>query len=536
MALVTITVDIPEGAIWVSPAGGGDGSSEGTPTTLTTANANVTAGSLVVMKGGDYTVAIDPAASGTAGSPIAYVAAPSETPKIISGGQQAIDLTGRQHIIIDGIHIDGGQGNEAGAFSRWVQMSNTHNCEVRNCNMKFANVFGINFVTANTFNWFHHNIFDYVGELGARGTNDVGELFRLFVGQFNLIEYNTFRHGGHNLLQVEDDFNIFRFNDFDNTWSDISGYENGGSQGYSAAEPAGNRSFTVKDCTRCVFEWNTIQKTRWASDSNPPSVALPNALKTEGEDHIFRRNFVFDNISDGISQVLRTETPFSRRVHHYHNSLWGNQDASWILDTGAGGVQTNGNANVWKNNVSFNDGSPQIVIDIGAGVNRDNLIQSNAFCPATGQNFQIGGTTQSVAAWEGAFSGEVDGNITAADPGWVGGDEPRTIADFALASDSPLIDQGGFLTVTVGTGSNSTSMTVADAGYFYDGFGHPKAQGDEIMLAGGGTARITAIDYGTNVLTLDTPLSWSNGEGVAQPFNGAAPDIGAREFEMDPPS
>ena len=42
---------------------------------------------------------------------------------------------------------------------------------------------------------------------------------------------------------------------------------------------------------------------------------------------------------------------------------------------------------------------------------------------------------------------------------------------------------------------------------------------------------ITDVDYGTNVITLDTPLSWAGGTGVSLPFFGTAPDQGAHELE-----
>lgn len=56
--------------------------------------------------------------------------------------------------------------------------------------------------------------------------------------------------------------------------------------------------------------------------------------------------------------------------------------------------------------------------------------------------------------------------------------------------------------------------------------------GDLIQLAGQtGTARIVAIDYAANTLTLDSPLSWAAGTGVGQPYAGAGPDQGAYEYE-----
>src|SRR5207244_7276954 len=72
----------------------------------------------------------------------------------------------------------------------------------------------------------------------------------------------------------------------------------------------------------------------------------------------------------------------------------------------------------------------------------------------------------------GAFVSDT-GNIIA-DPkftNYVGG-------DFTLQSGSPAIGAGTNLTTAVGTGSGSTALTVADAGYFQDGSGIPGVQPD----------------------------------------------------------
>ena len=53
---------------------------------------------------------------------------------------------------------------------------------------------------------------------------------------------------------------------------------------------------------------------------------------------------------------------------------------------------------------------------------------------------------------------------------------------------------------------------------------------DLIQLEGQTTVvRILTIDYASNVLTVDAPLSWEVGTGVSQPFFGARPDQGVFE-------
>jgi len=93
-------------------------------------------------------------------------------------------------------------------------------------------------------------------------------------------------------------------------------------------------------------------------------------------------------------------------------------------------------------------------------------------------------------------------------------------ADYILTSSSPGYQDGVRLTYAVGNGSSSTSLTVNDAGYFCDGFG--LIDGDTIYV-GGTEAKITSVDYDTNQITLESAISWSNGDDVGYAAN---PSIG----------
>ena len=122
----------------------------------------------------------------------------------------------------------------------------------------------------------------------------------------------------------------------------------------------------------------------------------------------------------------------------------------------------------------------------------------------------------------------------------------KTLPDLRLQSSSEAIDRGTHLTATVGTGSNSSSLVVADAMYFQDGtWGSDLARGvtlfpDWISI---GTVtngvQISRIDYSSNTITLASSMTWSNGariwlyknsKGVGV-LSGAAPDMGAYEYD-----
>jgi hypothetical protein len=115
------------------------------------------------------------------------------------------------------------------------------------------------------------------------------------------------------------------------------------------------------------------------------------------------------------------------------------------------------------------------------------------------------------------------GNVTAR-PNFIS-PKPALPADFQLAPDSPGRGAGVFLTKAVGAGT-SKRLPVQDSLYFSDGNGI--IPGDMIQLQGAtGTTQILSIDRTSNTLTLTAPVTFTNGQGVALPYSGSAPDIGA---------
>ena len=96
-------------------------------------------------------------------------------------------------------------------------------------------------------------------------------------------------------------------------------------------------------------------------------------------------------------------------------------------------------------------------------------------------------------------------DIFNSDPLYVNGS-----TDLHLQAGSPAIGAGGPLTTAVGGGSTSTALTVADAGYFQDGYSISGVQADWLRIGSSTTVQISSINYGVNVITLATAVSWSN--------------------------
>jgi len=116
-------------------------------------------------------------------------------------------------------------------------------------------------------------------------------------------------------------------------------------------------------------------------------------------------------------------------------------------------------------------------------------------------------------------------NPSASDP-----DDPD-LPDLRLQASSLCIDAGVYSTRITSTAGSGTQFQVEDARYFIDGWGIPHVQGDEIQLADGQRARITSVNYETNLITVDRVLTWTLNQGISLAYQGAAPDLGAYEFE-----
>jgi hypothetical protein len=138
------------------------------------------------------------------------------------------------------------------------------------------------------------------------------------------------------------------------------------------------------------------------------------------------------------------------------------------------------------------------------------------------EEFDAGST---LAAFQAAHAAQFADNLEL-DPAFA----DAAAGDFAPSAGSGLVDAGAFLAAAVGTGGG-TVLPVDDARWFWDGYGIPGELGDEIRLAGtDATARVVAIDYDADVLTLDAPLSWTAGQGVSPAWQGSAPDLGTVEL------
>ncbi|RME61595.1 MAG: DUF4215 domain-containing protein [Candidatus Dadabacteria bacterium] len=105
------------------------------------------------------------------------------------------------------------------------------------------------------------------------------------------------------------------------------------------------------------------------------------------------------------------------------------------------------------------------------------------------------------------------------------------------APGSPLIDAGGFLVHTAASVSNSNVVPVDrdPTRFFRVGISEINLEGDTIQIDDGDNNPQTKIiakivSMTSNTITLDRPVTVQAGAGIALPYEGNAPDIGAYEY------
>lgn len=105
--------------------------------------------------------------------------------------------------------------------------------------------------------------------------------------------------------------------------------------------------------------------------------------------------------------------------------------------------------------------------------------------------------------------------------------------DFGVGALSPAVDRGASLTVATAAATSSTRLSVAEAGYFHDGYG--VTAGDTIVIGSNMPVLVTAVDVANRILTLQSPRTWASGDAVSLPSTGQGLDLGACERGAEMP-
>jgi hypothetical protein len=325
--------------------------------------------------------------------------------------------------------------------------------------------------------------------------------FKLVRSTYNRVLNNSFLNAEDNVTIQDSDRNVFQGNVFDTAAHSLLSLRCGNFnivRGNSFRNPD-QKAMEIYDCEgtsdapvkldatkRNVVEGNVVSLTLASSqDYNY------NGMQFSGQRGIVRRNVFYDNRGGAINiQQYSDEALFNYQNRLYHNTFYDNRCY--------GLVGVDGDSRYYDHRV------------------RNSIFYKNLNCSGGAGQTRIDNPAQVILA---------DNAVVTTPPGFVN----EAQRDFHLATGSPMIDAAAFLTTTVGAGSG-TVMTVADSRYFFDGYGIPGELGDLVQLQGQTqTARVLAVDDTARTLTLDTALTWTNGQGLTLAYNGGAPDQGAFE-------
>jgi hypothetical protein len=357
----------------------------------------------------------------------------------------------------------------------------------------------------SSYNWVHHCTFGTYGECSAGGS-DNGAVFEIGyddglstdAGNYNLIENNTMYNGGHHVMGVNGNHNVIRNNYFFN---------------YKWSRGKGNRTLYLNGYAS-YSNRNLIEGNRIGYSDVPCDAWGAPGTQVSTDYNIFRKNYFFYNNLAGL-QFSTTNSygagPNYNRV--YNNTFY---DNGWQLDGGSDDQQ--------RGQITFNNWSTSYTI-------KYNAIKNNLYYNAPrvyGYNVAVSGDQTFANNYNGDVSGDpkfVNATSTLGTPSDI------SYPNLNLQSGSPGIDGGGALTTINTAAGSGKTFVVADAGYFTDGWGITGVLGDEIQILGTSQrARITLVNYSTNTITVDTTLTWTEGQGISLSYAGPAPDIGAYEY------
>jgi PKD repeat protein len=465
--------------------------------TITKANQTLTAGDTVYIKAGNYTTYIAPARSGTTSYRITYRAYGSDT-VTVRDAAYGILLDGKSYITVEGINFYN--------LDRFMYLRNSANHNIiAYCNFdqvrNRVEWGGSKIYYSSSHNWVHHCRFSKYGsyDTNARGcVLDIGnEESTTDISNYNLFENNTAFHGGHHVLGVYGAYNVIRNNYFHNeNWLNGHGERNLMLSGYP------NNS-----------GHNLIEGNRIGYSGYPPANWGASGMALATGYNIVRLNeFCYNNAAGlglGVSTGYYSDVVYNKV---YNNTFLHN------------GFNMSIGPNEYTSAIGFaNWGGGHIV--------KYNAVKNNLYY----DHYQVYGY-YNVSAGDQVFAnnwnGDVQGNpLFVNATGSLGDPMDETYPNTHLNPGSPCINAGGALTTITSTNGSGTTFKVADAGYFCDGWGIAGVEGDEIQIVGTSQkARITNVNYSTNIITVNATLTWTQNQGIALAYVGSAPDVGAHEY------
>jgi len=462
------------------------------------------AGDIVIFQAGTYPGNLAPKHSGRAGEPIVFRAENRRTARLVGSKQlrHAIHVDGKSYLRFEGFHIE----PAAPRFGRWVSVTNSDHIELSDMLMQNAAGTGdlgktpLVIQGSDQVQLRHCRLQNFLG----------GDMAHVFNSQHILLEGNAIGHAGHSPLALSPRIELFK------GLSDVVLRGNVFFAGWG-------RPFEIFSERNVLFEENLI-----IDAYNGARSAGPEA-KMMTENGIVRFNRVYRNWGAPVNLGYYHPKADAHRSRYYHNVIDDNPERAIRIET----VRDH----VFKNNIfSRNDttgGGRQVVF---RGDSDTFQMHTNAFWAGdlpvrmenlkNGEGYSLSQVQEDV--WSQRRGPQFQGNLEV-DPRFV---DSRNY-NHALSAESPLIDAGDFLTRAATSGSGRT-VKVADAAYFYDGFGIEGEQGDTIAIGNReNQARVVNVDLAANTIHLDRDVSWDANAPVSLVWGGSQPDIGVYEQGAD---
>jgi len=487
---------------YVSPTGTAswaESADIGTPCALTTANTSARAGDTVLLRGGTYGSYVSPTASGTSDSDRIVYTNYNDEQVTVEGTRYAIHINKKSYITVRGIYFH--------LCHQFLIISNGHFNDIDGCTFdrnKYETTWMGSWVhESSTYNRIHDctfSRFGWVSDGDDKGAVlDIGyDTSTTDATNYNVVENNVFYYGGHHILHICGSYNVVRGNYLHNeNWMPCD----------RADGLCGNRNaMTIGPMAR----QNLFEDNRFAFAGLPPDDNGANGLVVRSPDNIVRRNMCYGNGAGGIGFASMTVSiPVDNFI--YSNTIYHNGYNSEV-------------DRFWTGGISFGNW--------GNGTMPGNIIVNNIM---HGNHENDSVTGYGDAGEQFIYNNWMDeGDPMFIDDTLPSDTSDASLPDFRQKADSPCIDKGVFLTTITSVSGSGTSFAVENAGFFYDGWDIPGEEGDVIQLDGQTvTARITGIDYDGHRITVDSALSWTQGQGVSLAYSGKAPDLGAFEYDPD---
>lgn len=526
------------GIYWVSPTGSSSWASAESASPLSgaacasvnTANSNAVAGDIVYFRGGSYgNKSINPSNNGTSGNRITFEAYTGETPIFTdTSGADTISIwIRRSYITIKGMTVD-----ETG---RHLLIDSGDYVEIADCT--FQGRYRVNQIkmydVANDGNsvehlWFHGNTVAVQGSISGDPVDDNGGTQHGIFGNDDLaanatFENNDFRLGGHHNLETYGPNNVVR----NNTWFHANAFTNGGpgTPKYAPDDNGkwGNRNYQI-EYQQAGNARNVVEGNRFGPSGTPPDDDGGDGVSIVSNANIFRYNQIYGAQNNGILLKDGGAGGDADNNRIYNNTIYG----SGRYDNTNGGSPISPYTGAQWQGAAIR----YYTAAVNGNISKNNILyggNNNDFAGITGTNTEVNN-------WKNA-----DGDPSFVDTTVSSTAYSASQPDLTLQSGSGAINNGGSLTLADGLGANSTSLTVDDASYFQDGSvgsALSDIQADWIAIETvDNIVAISSIDYGTNVITLASSMTWSDNADVWLYSNtsgnrvlyGSAPDQGALE-------